>query len=119
MNTTELLAAVRAWCAESYPGSRFKFITIHLRKVKIPIRLVNGPKAAPAAFLSRQCKRTHSPPSRRRPQTNGGQSPLPSCPVPDGAVGVVRTAALSHKPAPQQGDVRAPALFSVDSGEKG
>lgn len=44
----ELLGIVRAWAATNYPGCPLKFITIHLRHIKVPIRLAGHPGAAPA-----------------------------------------------------------------------
>ena len=42
----DLLAVARAWVAANY-GKRLRFLTLHIRKVKVPVRLAAGPDADP------------------------------------------------------------------------
>jgi hypothetical protein len=52
MTNAELIAAVRSWAAESYPGCRLRYVNIYLRRVKVPIRLAAGPESAPVQMSS-------------------------------------------------------------------
>lgn len=46
MTPRELMAAVRQFVAENYPGCPLEYITIHCRYLAAPIQLAEGPAAA-------------------------------------------------------------------------